>query len=247
MKTKMMTSRVLAMGALAAVLCVAGAAQADYNQGFEGSGYDFYAQAGSSSGISTVHYSGSKSAQFTLDATRFAYTRWKSEDISSYGFKLKDITASAWEMRTLGRSDLAPYLLFTIATPDTTQETLAIQFSMPAILDNVWTQNIVDSTTLVHVNGDRTGLATTEFSPSYGGGSLAALVAKEYSSGVYWGDFAVTYVRVGVGLWDAAQTYNGYVDDVVVASTAVPVPVPAAVLLGLLGLGAAGLKLRKEA
>jgi hypothetical protein len=218
------------MTVLTIVAIAAGAANAAYTEGFEGSGYNFYADTGCTSGVTTAQaYSGSQSAEFVLNDARFAYTRWKSEDISSYGFKLKDIAASAWEKRTVGRSDLAPYFLFTIATPDTSQETLAIQFSMPTIADNVWSQNIVNSSTIIHVSGDRTGLLTTEFSPSNSGGSLAALAAKEYSSGVLWGDFAVTYVRIGVGLWDAAQAYTGYADNVTVT--------PEPTTMALLGLG----------
>lgn len=213
-----------------------------FTEGFEGlpSSYNFYADPGSSAGISnTVAHSGSQSAQFTLDATHFAYTRWKSGDLTSYGIKLSDLEASDWVERTLGRSDLSPYFLFTVATPDVSQETLAIQFSMAPISDNVWTQNIINrSSTTFHVVGDRTGLGATEFSASGTQGTLDDLSAKTYSGSTTWGDFSVTYVRVGVGLWDASQEYNGFADDVTV-SGAPAVPEPATMLLlgsGLLSL-----------
>lgn len=208
-----------------------------FTEGFEGlpSSYNFYADSGSSAGISTtVAHSGSQSAQFTLDAAHFAYTRWKSGDLTSYGIKLSDLQASDWVMRTSGRSDLSPYLLFTLATPDTSQETMAIQFSMASITDNVWTQNTINrSLTTFHVVGDRTGLGATEFSASGTRGTLNDLSANTYSGSTLWGDFLVTYVRVGVGQWDAYQAYNGYADDVTVA------PIPGAVWL--LGSGLVGL------
>ena len=113
---------------------------------------------------------------------------------------------------------------------------------MASISDNVWTQNVVDQSTIIHVNGDRTGLSATEFSPSNGGGALSALSATTYSGSTLWGDFLVTYVRVGVGLWDASQTYNGYADDInvtgaVLANESGPEPVTmAGLMLGLGGL-----------
>ena len=209
-----------------------------YTEGFEGlpSSYNFYADSGISN---TVFYSGSQSAQFTLNDQQFAYTRWKSGDLTSYGIKLSDLQASDWIMRTSGRSDLSPYFLFTVATPDLSQETLVIQFSMQTISDNTWTQNIIDrSSTTFHVVGDRTGLGTTEFSASGTQGALNDLSTRLYSGNIYWGDFLVTYVRVGVGNWDLAQTYNGFADDVSVSGAA-PVPIPAAVWL--LGSGLVGL------
>lgn len=240
----MRTSKIVVLAAVLAPCLMAAVARAGtvYTEGFEGSGYDFYSDPGSSAGISTTQFhSGLQSAQFTLDATHFAYTRWKSVDISAYGWTLGDITASDWVMRTLGRSDLAPYFLFTIATPDTTQETLAIQFSLPAIADNTWTQNNVDGTTLFHVVGDRTGLGATQYSSSNGGGLLSALRAETYSGSTTWGSFLVTRVRVGAGLWDASQTWNGYVDDVTIGSAAATaVPLPTAMWSGLALLAGLG-------
>jgi hypothetical protein len=46
---------------------------------------------------------------------------------------------------------------------------------------------------------------------------------------------------------DAAVTDGDYTDFVVMVESVVPVPAPGAILLGLLGLGAVGLKLRKYA
>jgi hypothetical protein len=212
-----------------------GNAVASYIQGFEGSGYDFYADTGSSADVTTAaSHTGSQAAEFTLDAAHFAYTRWKSEDLSSYGFKVKDVIASDWAERTLGRSDLAPYLLFTVATPDTGQETLAIQFSMPTMSDNTWTQNIINrDVTTFHVTGDRTGLGTTEFSASGTQGTLNDLASRTYSGTTKWGDFAVTRVRIGVGLWDASQTWHGYADDLAVSSVPEPCAIAMLITAGL--------------
>ncbi len=222
------------------ILAATASAGIVYTQGFEGTGYNFYNDPGSAAGTTaSVAHSGDQSAQFTLDDTHFAYTRWKSEDLSSYGWKLGDVTASAWEMRTYGQSTLAPYFLFTIKTPDTNQETLAIQFLMPGIGDNVWTLNTVDrDTTTFHVVGDRTGLAAGTFSSSGTQGTLNDLAATEYTPGVLWGSFDIQYVRIGVGLWDTSQTYNGYADDVTIGSASAA-PEPGSILLltsGLIGL-----------
>ncbi len=213
-----------------------------YTQGYEGTGYDFFADPGSFAGISnTVAHSGSQSAQFTLDATHFAYTRWKSEDISASGFTVGNIIASFWVMRDYGRADLSPYVLFTIVTPDTGQETLAIQFSMPSVVEDVWSLNSIGrGTTTFHVVGDRTGLGATEFSASGTQGTLEALAGTTYSGGTRWGDFPVSHVRVGVGLWDASQTWNGFADDLTIDA----VPEPGTLML--LGAAVGLLALRRR-
>jgi len=212
---------------------IAGAA---YIQGFEGSGpFNFYNDPGSSAGISTtVAYSGSQSAEFTLDNEPFAYTRWKSEDLSSYGLTLNNVIASDWVMRTDGRSDLSPYLIFSVATPNdpNPDDTMIIQFSMTSIADNTWTQNTIDrNSTTFHVVGDRTGLTPGTFDASGTQGTLDQLAATTYSGSTTWGDLPVTYVRISVGEWDASQTWHGYADDLTV------VPEPGTLtLLGLAGL-----------
>jgi hypothetical protein len=227
----------------AALLPPVSSALAAYTEGFEGTGYDFYQDPGSSAGVaSAVAHSGLQSAQFTLDATHFAYTRWKTPDITSYGLTLNNVMASDWVMRTAGRSDLAPYLLFTIDTPDTSQETLAIQFLMPSIADNTWTLNTIDrNATTFHVTGDRTGLGATEFSASGTQGTLNDLAAKTYAGSTTWGDFNISHVRVGVGLWDAAAVWNGYADDVSLSV----VPEPSTIALVSVGIFG-GLILRRR-
>jgi hypothetical protein len=231
----------------ALVLGMAGAAQAGYFEGFEGSGpFDFYADPGSLSGVTTAQaYGGTQSAEFSLDAAPFAYTRFKSVDISSYGYTLNDIQASDWVKRTLGRTDLSPYLLFTVATPNTPlgSETMVIQFSMAAISDNVWTENAIDrNTTTFHVSGngafDRTGLTPGTFSSSGTQGTLDALSAITYSGSTTWGDMPVTAVRVGVGQWDASQAYTAYVDNLNVT------PEPAT--LSFLALGGVAALVRRR-
>jgi hypothetical protein len=236
---KLITICAVVVTILAITACAANAA---YIEDFEGADYNFYADPGCTAKLTTAQaHSGNQSAEFILDATHFAYTRWKSIDISSYGFTVNDIIASGWVKRTFGRSDLTPYFLFTVETPDTSQETLAIQF-IPGFMiqDNVWTQNVVDrNTTTFHVVGDRTGLGEYEFRATTPGtqDTLDALAAHTYSGTTLWGDFTVSYVRVGVGLWDASQAYTGYLDDVVV--------VPEPTTICLLGLGVFGL-LRKR-
>jgi hypothetical protein len=242
MKRSMITVT-LTLAAAVLLLPVPKALAALYTEGFEGTGYDFYQDPNCSAGVTSLQaHSGLQSAAFTLDATGFAYTRWKSPDLTSYGLTLGNLEASDWVMRTTGRSDLAPYLLFTIDTPDTSQETLAIQFLMPSIADNTWTLNAIDrNATTFHVVGDRTGLGATEFSASGTQGTLNDLAAKTYAGSTTWGDFSVSHVRVGVGLWDAAAVYTGYADDVSLFAT---IPEPST--MALLGLGLGGLVLIRK-
>jgi len=54
-------------------------------------------------------------------------------------------------------------------------------------------------------------------------------------------DLSQAYLIAQLYTWDAGQTYSVSFEDVTA------VPIPAAILLGMLGLGAAGVKLRKHA
>ena len=91
-------------------------------------------------------------------------------------------------------------------------------------------------------------------SSSYQGGILQSSLQSDNTSGndqmVTWlitggpsaGNYVVAWELIDIGVGD-----DDYQDLVVEISLAAPVPVPGAVLLGILGLGAAGLKLRKFA
>jgi hypothetical protein len=123
---------------------------------------------------------------------------------------------------------------------------MVIQFAMPTIADKTWTQNIVGrNTTTFHVVGDRTGLTPGTFSAGGTQGTLDALAATTYSGSTKWGDLAISYVRIGVGNWDASQTWDGYADALTVSGGAVPEP-SALLLFGTVLCGLAGALWRRR-
>jgi hypothetical protein len=225
----------------AALLLTTQADAAILTEGFEGSGYDLSTQgAGSASIAYTTVHSGAQSLNLGL-ATGSDYARVK---LSESGLTLGSITsADFWVYRSTTASDSsnqAPYLLLSLACPGcATDTTLAVMWNPhdiginPAL--NTWTDIVIDrSTTLFHVEGDHTGLATPTNM------TLASLSSSEYSPGVLWGSFSVDFARIGLGqAGNDGMQYNYFVDDLSI-TTAAATPEPSTwgmLILGFAGIG----------
>ena len=211
---------------------------------FEDGGYTLAADGSATIALSTEQsHSSSHSVKIQLsDAT-------PGSDFGKinvpYSGLLSQTTATCWDYvpSTNDRPELAPYLYFIVdnnknGTYDYPNDGLVIAFLSGAVANptDTWFQASLDGTTMVHVVGDRTGLAAGTFSASGTQDTLDNLRATAFSGTETWGDQNVILVRAGAGEWPGASNYTAYVDDITV------VPEPATMVL--LGLG--GLLLRKR-
>ena len=212
-------------------------------------GYSFGTDAGATLQRSTEQaHSGLYSAKLQLsDANPSA--DFAKINVPWTSSTLGQTSATCWDYVPSSnvRSDVAPYLYFIVdcnsnGLYDYPNDGLVIAFvtgseSNPT---DAWFQTSLDSTTKVHVVGNRTGLGATEFSSSNGltMGTLADLCAKPYSGATTWGDLSMVMVRAGAGEWPGATGYTAYVDDLTV------VPEPATMCL--LGVGAVALIRRRK-
>jgi len=230
----------------ASVACaLGGAAQAaSITEGFEGSSYNLFTSGGGSIGLSTVKaHSGSQSLDMAL-TTGSDYARVK---LGESGLTLGEITgADYWVYRTSTSSNAAPYLLLSITCPGCGNDnTLAVMWNPHDIgIDptaNQWTKISIDpNSTLFHVEGDTTGLATPTTM------TLASLSNSDYSPGVTWGSFSVEFVRIGFGQEGNDGTpYSYFVDDLSI-DTASATPLPAALPLFASGIAAIGVLARRR-
>jgi len=180
---------------------------ASVKDGFEGlpATYNLYMDPSCTAEITpAARLSGNNGLRLALNDSD-NYARVKI-DVSSLNLKLKDIfTATSWVKRVVGDANL-PYFMFDVATPD--PGSLVIQFSDITASNNVWTEKVMTNSSLVHVPQGRYNLLPGTFSSSNGGGTFAALC-------VLWGEYQVTHIRVGAGLWPSGGTvpYEAYVDD----------------------------------
>jgi hypothetical protein len=226
----------------AALLLSTQANAASITEGFEGSSYDLFTSGGGSAGLSTTTvHTGSQSLDLSL-TTGTDYARVK---LSESGLTLGAISgADYWVDRTSGTAanpNKAPYILLSISCPGCGSDgTLAVMWNPPDIGIypplNTWTDIVIDpNTTLFHVEGDTTGLATPTTM------TLASLSSSLYSPGVTWGNFAVEFVRIGFGQEGPDGIPGNYFVDDLTINTANATPLPAALPLFATGLGAFGL------
>lgn len=193
---------------MGAALFLSGQANAaTITEGFEGSSYDLATQGAGSAALSTTTvHSGLQSLNLSL-TTGTDYARVR---LGESGLTLGAITgANYWVNRASGTEaapNKAPYVLFSISCPGCGNDsTLAVMWNPPDIgIDpplNTWTDITVDpNTTLFHVEGDTTGLATPATM------TLASLSSSFYSPGVTWGSFSVDFVRIGL-VWKAMTAF----------------------------------------
>ncbi len=107
-------------------------------------------------------------------------------------------------------------------------------------VEGAWSQSGLNSSTIVHVVGNRTGLADGEFSSSNGGGLLSDLYNHNFDGHKTWGDLNLLEARVGAGEWPESvpTSFTSYVDDIVVTSAGNSNPVTPTATNGLcLGSG----------
>jgi hypothetical protein len=122
-------------------------------------------------------------------------------------------------------ANLAPYMYFEVDSNnngffDFPNDSFVIAFvtgSNP-VPQGCWITDGINGATVVHVVGNRTGLAVNEFSSSFGGGLLSALRSTIFSGSTTWGDLNIVHARVGAGEWPGAGYFEAFVDDIVVAA-----------------------------
>jgi hypothetical protein len=201
-------------------------------EGFEGSGYDL--TAGKASVSTAAPHSGAQSVVLSINSAS-DYARVKL-DVSSYGLTLGQITSADYWVNRTSANEQAPYIIFSIATPNhTTDEVMAVMYNNPGVSQGQWTDIQIGASSMFHVEGDGTGLSN----PS--GITFGALQSSIYSPGITWGSLPVDYVRIGMGAaGNDGIAVTSYVDDLSInaASSAVPEPASLTMLAaGLLGLG----------
>jgi hypothetical protein len=210
-------------------------------EGFEGGSYNLSGQGGGLATVSTTApvHSGSQALDLSVP-TASDYARVKL-DVTSSGLTLGAITSADYWVNLMSAkgSNMVPYIIFSIDTPSGgPDDTLAVMWNPHDIGINpaagVWSDIVVNrDTTLFHVEGDTTGLVNPTLE------TLDSLSASLYSPGVFWGDFAVDFVRIGLGsAGDDQLLYSYHVDDVSITAADVGVPEPAT--LALFGAGIAG-------
>ncbi len=236
----MLSTKVGVGALLAATLLFSGpVSAASITEGFEGSSYNLFTSGGGSAGLSTTTvHSGTQSLNLGL-TTGTDYARVK---LSESGLTLGAITgADYWVNGSSGAvTNKVPYLLLSISCPGCGNDsTLAVMWNPPDIgivpPNNVWSDIVIDpNTTLFHVEGDTTGLATPTTM------TLASLSSSQYSAGVFWGSFAVDFVRIGFGQEGPDGIPGNYFVDDLTINTASATPLPAALPLFASGIGAMG-------
>ena len=181
---------VMLAGAIIALPALANATT--FSEGFEGSGYDFYADTGATAQTTTgLAHSGSQSVYFSIP-TGPNYARVAVP--APGGYTLQNLaSASFWVNRVGTDTELTPYLIIGLscATCDggvySGSDIIAIQ-NIGSVAANTWTDIAIDpSTTSFHLYDNDT--STNIVNPT----TLAALYTD-------WGVANIDYFKIAYGL-----------------------------------------------
>lgn len=224
-----------------AVLLLTGSANA-YFDGFETPG-----TFSPSTGVDRTNersYEGDWSGKLSLaDTDGFGRFLWETS-----GSSLSEMSGSFKAYIDGDQTNLIPYMYFGVdANKDgvfdySNNDSFVITWVSggDSFSPNSWLSVFTDSTTDVHVVGNRQGLGDTYSafnSPEID--TLGSLTSLSFDTGSTWGDLEVLQVRIGTGNWpsDGTVPYTAFIDNVEFTSAAVPVPAA----VWLLGSGLVGL------
>jgi hypothetical protein len=147
---------------------------------------------------------------------------------------LGSTNSSVWALVPSSSPQLFPFLDYYVdSSRDGSIEaiptdSLVILDESPSFTAGTWQFEVLDGSSLVHVDGNRLGLAANAFTTG-NPGTLDALRATSIGGGLTWGDLTVMRARAEAGTWGTAPepSYTAWVDDLSVSS----VPEPGAIVL----------------
>lgn len=218
--------------------CASTSALADITTGFEiGDPTPLYRTGGAGSSnqdctLGDPVHSGSCSAQLYLPDD--------VQDAAAAGIvwdgPLSAIYSSVWGYVPSTSPQLFPYLDYyvdsnqdgtieSVGDPDK-PDSLVILDQSPTFSPNTWVYEVLNGDSLVHVYGNRPGLADGTFTPG-DPGTLDALLATALPGGGTWGDLIVMRARAEAGSWgcdncSGGPSYTAYVDNLTVGTVPEP-------------------------
>lgn len=240
----MLKTTILSAAIATASVGLGQAAYAGVSTGFETTtGYTLAADGAGTAELSTEQArTGSQSAKLTLPNTQADFAKVVL-NVTPGTMQLGTASGSFWTYVPASSPEYLPYMYFGVDTNkngifDFPNDSFVLAFDGPAFAAETWTQAGLNGESLVHVVGNRPGLASGQFSSTNGGGTLADLYGIDTGNGT-WGSLDILEVRVGAGeTGGPLSNYVAYVDDI----TAVPEPATFA----LATLGGAALLLRRR-
>ena len=207
-----------------------------------GSGYDLFDVSNGYTGVAVqstdVAHSGIYSIKLQVTADGDNPTVRMNP---TAGNTLNYLSGSFWAYVPSGNNNV-PYMIFGLDTDQngswnftgssTSGDSMVIAFVNTPVTHDAWFLDGLDASTLVHVVGNRSGLAAGTYSASGTQDTLANLRNMTVSGSTTWGDLTAKRAYIEAGVWPGVTSFTGYVDDMVLT-----VPEPATMSLLAFALG----------